>query len=309
MERLLKKIALSVMLCTLVTAESFTVNLSFEQPEDALNTLLSTQVFPNPVGQYNGDDYNIYLWYPTVDIESGSVTFTCTIFADLVIGGVDFQYSYPLSFSLTFPSVDVSTSDITALITGISSQISSMDGPQWVKDIIINTYEGLELTAYPDYLLDVSSDLIPDYLDIEITNIGFSYVANTDVLVFTLYFTMDSEPISIQCYTRTGDPRYYYYRYKVYNNSDYPITLHGYYITTTNGTYITYDYNVQQTIAANDNGEFSIYLGDAGVDLRYTWKLQLYFGTENGEWIYSYTTGSTSSYTLVSPNIYPSVTN
>ena len=87
---------------TVCVAENYTVSLYFEQTENALSTLFRTQAFPHPIGDHNGDDYDIYIWNPTIDIEPGYVNFIFTIYADVVINGVPTQYTYPFNIPSHF---------------------------------------------------------------------------------------------------------------------------------------------------------------------------------------------------------------
>lgn len=126
---------------SIALAGTHTTSISFEQSESALNALAKTQVFPHPIGIYfDGNDeytYDIYVWNPAIDIEPSTVTFTCTVYADLWLFDEEFHFQYPLSLSLDFPQVDVSITGIITFLEGIPEQIENMDGEEWLKDIIV----------------------------------------------------------------------------------------------------------------------------------------------------------------------------
>jgi len=227
------KLVVVVLLTTAVCfAENYTVSLYFEQPEEALNTLFRTQVFPHPVGDHNGDTYDIYLWDPVIDIEPGIVSFSFTIHADLVIGGTPTHYTYTFDLPLVIPSGELSINGIIAFLEGIPDQINSMDGPQWVKDIIIAEYEGLELMLYPNSLLEDANDAIPGFIDITVTDISFSWEAQTNLLRYTLSVDIDaSPPIIIGQWKEDGS----FYLFRFHSNVETQILFIGVYSLTGEG--------------------------------------------------------------------------
>ncbi len=205
-----KLIVVGIFLMAISFAENYSINVYFEQSEEALSTLFRTQVFPHPIGDHDGDDYDIYLWNPSIDIETGVVNFNFTIYADLVIAGVPIEYQYPINLPLNIPSGELSVSGISAFLEGIPGQINSMDGPQWVKDIIIAEYEGLELSVYPNSLLEAANASIPGFVDIMVGDIAFSWEALTDLIRFTLSVDVVGNPpaISGQWNEQTSNANY-----------------------------------------------------------------------------------------------------
>ncbi len=176
----------SILFLSVGLSDQYSVNLYFEQTEEALSTLFKTQVFPHPLGDHDGDDYDIYLWNPSVDIEPGIVNFSFTIYADVVIAGIPIHYEYPFILPLNIPAGELSVSGIISYLEGIPDQINDMEGQQWIKDIIIAEYEGLELTVYPNSLLEDATSTIPDFIDVSEIDFGLSFDILSDKLQFTI---------------------------------------------------------------------------------------------------------------------------
>lgn len=227
------KLVVVVLLTTAVCfAENYTVSLYFEQPEEALNTLFRTQAFPHPVGDHNGAAYDIYLWDPVIDIKPGTVSFLFTIHADLIVSGNPQHYTYAFDIPLAIPSGELSVSGIIAFLEGIPAQINSMDGPQWVKDIIIAEYEGLELTVYPNSLLEDANASIPGFIDVEVTDISFSWEALTDLLQYTLSVDITANtPLITGQWQEDGS----YYLFRFHPNVETQVLFIGVYNVHGNG--------------------------------------------------------------------------
>jgi len=128
--------------------------MSFEISEVAMSTFIQTQVFPQPEGTYGTDSYKIRISAPRVELHSGSITFKATITGYVTAGSVTIPYAYTVSNSISIPTIDLSIQGIIGVLQGIPDQINSQSGPQWLKDIIINAYTNLNLTVYPQRILD-----------------------------------------------------------------------------------------------------------------------------------------------------------
>ncbi len=130
------------------------IEMSFEISEVAMSTFIQTQVFPQPEGTYGTDSYKIRISAPRVELHSGSITFKATITGYVTAGSVTIPYAYTVSNSISIPTIDLSIQGIIGVLQGIPDQINSQSGPQWLKDIIINAYTNLNLTVYPQRILD-----------------------------------------------------------------------------------------------------------------------------------------------------------
>ncbi|GEM_PF-2367397 len=295
-------IAFGLILNAICLADNYTVTLQFEQTEEALSTLFRAQVFPHPLGVHNGDDYDIYLWNPDIDIEPGVVKFNFTIFADVVIGGTPIQYNYPFSLPLNIPAGELSITGIIAFLEGIPAQINSMDGPQWVKDIIIAEYEGLELTVYPNSLLEDANANIPESWDLTVGNFGFTWAAETNLLKFTVFTEIESKPLTINSEYKRGDTWI-----GIRMNPNVPLTVLGYNIVLIGGTMWTNDRDLNLNLTPNtyEGNAFYIDFGTT-VGSGGDWRLEVSLGSDYGLWIYTYTFtaeynywSTLSSYTVI----------
>jgi hypothetical protein len=191
MKRILLAMCILALFLTPSRANEYSVSLYFEQSESALTSLFRAEAFPHPIGYHNGDHYDIYLWEPVIDIEPGVVNFIFTINADVVINGNSYTYQYPFTIPLIIPSVNISVSGVATILNGISDQIDSMEGPQWVKDIIIDEYEGLSITTLPDQVLEDASSSIPDGIDVGVVDFACSFEVIQDKLLYTITLSYD----------------------------------------------------------------------------------------------------------------------
>lgn len=78
-----------------------------------------------------------------------------------------------------------------------------MEYSTWVKTIIIDAYEDLELEAYPKAVLVAVNNEIPDYYAVEILDVPvLSWEAVTDTVRFTLGMVIQVDPQSFTCQWR-----------------------------------------------------------------------------------------------------------
>lgn len=291
MNKLIASVSCFLILISNSSAEIHSINFTFEQSEEALNTLFKTKVFPRLIGNHDGDDYDIYIWEPSIDIEPGVVNFNFTIIADLVIGGEPVTHQYPLNLPLDFPEVDVSISGIITFLEGIPDQISSMDGPQWVKDTIITYYEGMELTAYPNQLLDNANEDIPESWDVTVGDFGFTWTAETDLLKFTIFTEIESHPILLNLQYIMG-----YQQLSFRMKPNVSLILRGYEIINLVGQNHEHDYSLdlQLTPGMYNGNSFTVEFGtDIGSDF---WILELFISSDYGLWIFTYQFTSYNDY-------------
>jgi hypothetical protein len=170
---------------------SYDISLNFEVTESAMDQFIRLQLFPAPVGTYtdgsNSYSYSISIFQPDIEVASGSVTFSSAIIASVTLLGNTVSYTYPISVPVSIPTDSISVNDIKGFLEDIPDEINNIStGPQWLKNIIIDAYEDLELSLYPEQFLEDINDQIPDDLDIVIEDIEFSWTALTEKLQITV---------------------------------------------------------------------------------------------------------------------------
>lgn len=191
------RLAKSVIFCTTLVnlvqnVQAETIGLDLTLSEGASNALLKTQVFPHPIGVHNGDAYDIYLDSPNINYEPGQIIFSANMVIHLNVNGTPIDYEYEFAQPISFGD-DLSINGINAFLEGIPTVINSWEIPEWAKTIIIEQYDGLNLTFYPNAILAMANETIPDEIDITVTDITFiSWSAEHDQLVFGTSITVDA---------------------------------------------------------------------------------------------------------------------
>lgn len=185
---------------------SYDISLNFEVTESAMDQFIRLQLFPEPVGTYtdgsNSYSYSISIFQPDIEVASGSVTFSSAIIASVTLLGNTVSYTYPISVPVSIPTGSISVNDIKGFLEDIPDEINNISvGPQWLKNIIIDAYEDLELSLYPEQFLEDINDQLPDDLDIVIDDIEFSWTALSEKLRITVSVPCSSrEPFVILNY-------------------------------------------------------------------------------------------------------------
>lgn len=177
---------------TLLYSSVQSTSIQFVQTEESLTSLLKTEVWPRPIGFYGGDPYEVYAWNPSLDISQQTLTLNFVFIADYEINEVPIYKEIPISIDLEINALTLSISGVSVLLEGISSQIQNSALPAWLKSILISQYEGLELTIYPQKLLDEINDQIPSSIDFTITDISTTIL---DLQVGKLVWTLEIEYI------------------------------------------------------------------------------------------------------------------
>lgn len=182
------------------------IEMCFEITEVAMSTFIQTQVFPQPEGTYGTDFYKVRISAPRVELHSGSIVFKATITGYVTTGSMTIPYAFTVNNSINIPSFDLSIQGIIGVLQGIPAQINSQSGPQWLKDIIINAYNNLNLTVYPQRILDKINEPIPDDVDINVNDVTCSFAIEEDVMRVTIGVNvLERAPFySAQAWVETG---------------------------------------------------------------------------------------------------------
>lgn len=179
------------------------ISLYFEVTESAINQFLKTQVFPQPEGTYqdggNLYNYKITLIQPEIEIGEGEIIFNSEIIGKVTLLGNTIRYYYPIEVTVSIPSGSISIYGISGMIQGIPNAINSIPtGPQWLKNLIINAYNNLEITFYPDKFIEDINTQIPDGLDININDFDFGWEALEGKVQFSITVPCESRAPFVQ---------------------------------------------------------------------------------------------------------------
>lgn len=208
----------------------FRTELTAVITEDAINNSLYVQnnIPATFNGTFEGISYDMTA-NVQVKLKENQIT------ARLIISGLfnegselEEDFVWIVSPSVRIPDISISTQKVIGFLEDIPNLIEEQEGPQFLKDIIIEAFEDLALEMYPKKLLEESNDLIPEFLDIEIKDIEFAFevalkqLRLTVTIVseveagrfwivgnqnngFTVHSTIETSIIDIEVYALNGD--------------------------------------------------------------------------------------------------------
>lgn len=191
-----KMIFFLLIIVCIISVESLatnrTISIDLELTSDGINRYIAGQTFPTLNGTApGGQTYTITISPPLVQFSPGSAKVQFTIKAITSVG----TFSYTVEPTILIPSTSISTSQVNAFLQGFDGLINSIEEiPSWLKPIIINGYNNLNLVVYPSKLIDYANSMIPDYLKIQVVDISFSWAALEGKLKFTLAVVVEGSP-------------------------------------------------------------------------------------------------------------------
>jgi hypothetical protein len=180
-----------------VSAGTRTISCDVEISQSAINRFISAQTFPRLNGSYFDPkfgelEYDISITKPIVslDINSATVSFTITAVADGA------TYVLPVNTSITIPSGALTLSQVYAVLVNFPNVINTnfYYVPAWVRNLIISGYSNMQLATYPSKLIDYANSAVPQFLDIQVTDIGLSWAALIGKLKFTISAVVNANP-------------------------------------------------------------------------------------------------------------------
>jgi hypothetical protein len=182
------------------------IETSFEVAEQAANRFIMREYNSNDFafsGTSEGHTYSLQMGRPEVRFSQNYMHMTATLTAQTDIG----NFTWTITPSI-YVNYSVSLDDLKALLTAFDIWVRSnlLDAPTWLQDVIIMHYENLELTMYPSKVLDYATAFVPDYLDIEVTDIDdLSIVAQSEKLIVNIKISViGREPIfTVETYNQT----------------------------------------------------------------------------------------------------------
>ncbi len=135
-------------------AQDRNISADLQINASAINRYIASQTFPTLSGTASGYSYSISITTPVVQLSTNSATVQFTIMANTSAG----NYSYTVQPTFTIPNLSVSLSQIIAVIQSFDNIINNRsDIPSWLKPIIINGYNNLNLMVYPSKILDYAN--------------------------------------------------------------------------------------------------------------------------------------------------------
>lgn len=171
----MKKIILliTIMCCSSLLAQR-TVSMNFDLYQNAANNIIAIEGnFPLIYsGNVGGNSYYFELEQPTVEFNQNFMKMIALLRINTTPTG---YLELELRPSI-YVNYEISTDNVTAFLENFPNYINNNfpQIPQWVKDKIIEHYQSLQLTMYPAKILDYAESYIPNFLDIEVSNIIFS---------------------------------------------------------------------------------------------------------------------------------------
>lgn len=173
---------------------SFSVN--FELTQTAINRALAQQYnqlnFPRTVsGNVSafGITYTIYLSRPFIDLLSGSVRVNMPIRVESNVGNFDGLNINP---TISIPQSSISTAQVTAFLLDLPDKVNLLSIPDWLKTVLVSTYNSYEPWLYPSKLLNQISSPFLNQRRVNINSMTLGWSVSSDKLTFTITTSVNS---------------------------------------------------------------------------------------------------------------------
>ncbi len=189
---------ISVMLAFLsfpaiVLCQSRTISASVQVTATAINRFIAAQTFPTLNGSASEYTYNVFITNPVVQLNTNSATVQFTIQANTSAG----NYTFNVQPTITIPNLNVTASQIIATLQAFESLINlRTDIPSWLKPVIVSGYNNLNLVIYPSKLIDYANSTVPDFITIQVTDIGLALSVTPGIMTFTISAVVQGTPPS-----------------------------------------------------------------------------------------------------------------
>jgi len=170
-----------------------TINMSVDIAEIAINRFIATQNFPPVSGTFPNTNITYTAWIsrPFVTLRANHFRANFTIYVQTSEPAF---YVIPVNPDLRLDPAFVTLSEVRAWLENFPALINSLNIPQMIKDMIIQQYNNLNVIIYPNRLLDMANNLIPQYLNIWITDMGGGYAISNRALRLNFSITVNAEP-------------------------------------------------------------------------------------------------------------------
>lgn len=174
---------------------SFSVNIELTQT--AINRALAQQYdlsnFPRVVSgnvPTLGITYTIYLSRPFIDLLPNSIGINMSIRVESNVGNFDGLNVNP---TITIPQSSISTSQVTAYLLDLPDKINSLNIPDWLKTVLVSTYNSYEPWLYPSKLLNQISSPFLNQRRVNVNNITLGWSVNPEKLILTITTDVNSQ--------------------------------------------------------------------------------------------------------------------
>jgi len=150
------------------------ITCTFEIDESAANAFIGIKYSSGKIphdfsGSVGGYTYHLLLGQPIVEFLPNFMRIRATLDAQTNIG--NFHWEITPSIYINYSA---SLIDIKAFLENFPAYVNTYlsNAPQWLRDVIIQHYQNLQLTMYPGKVLDYVESYVPEFFAIEVTNIS-----------------------------------------------------------------------------------------------------------------------------------------
>lgn len=157
-----------------------TITGTFEVDESAVNGFIAIQYsqpsFPREFsGSIGGFTYRLLLGQPRVEFVPNFMRMRAHLRAETNIGNFDWDITPSI-----YINNSISLEDVVALLQNFPQYVNTYlaNAPQWLRDVIIQHYQDLNLLVYPGKILEFAESFVPEFLAIEVSNIGLDPIVS-----------------------------------------------------------------------------------------------------------------------------------
>lgn len=224
---------------------------TFEVDESAVNAFIGIEYSSGRLphefsGSVGGFTYHLVLGQPLVEFLPNFMRIRATLDAETNIGNFHWEITPSI-----YVNYSASLTDIKAFLENFPVYVNTYlaNAPQWLRDVIIQHYQDLQLTIYPGKVLDFLESYVPQFLAIEVTNISGSTQSMQGKLSISLTIT-----------TRGIAPYYPAYTYNqslLKIKSNVQVTIKRIAFINASQGWVFWEWNGSRVIPKNDSTQFS----------------------------------------------------
>jgi hypothetical protein len=182
-----------------------TITGTFEVDESAVNGFIAIQYsqpsFPREFsGSIGGFTYRLLLGQPRVEFVPNFMRMRAHLRAETNIGNFDWDISPSI-----YINNSISLEDVVALLQDFPQYVNTYlaNAPQWLRDVIIQHYQNLNLIVYPGKILEFAESYVPPELAIQVSNVGLDPIVSLQGKVsITAFLTVRGIPPTYLGYTQ-----------------------------------------------------------------------------------------------------------